>query len=280
MRYQQRRRTPAITSNYIDYFLGVDVGQRVDPSTICVIAESIWDYEKNEWVAPNTLTPDNRARMRNLNHSSYMRFRPPDSKLYLTTLERLPLRTPYPDVADRVTSVAHSLVGNGNVSVVLDNTGVGAGVKDMLRERDIWPVVVNITGGESPKYREDGSYTVPRNYLIHKLDAAFQSGRLKVNPNLPLLDAFEDELESFEEIRSETTGALSYRQTRSSKVGHADLVLAASLALFYRNRYYSEVDQQAWDYWRMRQHADPEDIDIIANLTNCPEAEYGGSYYW
>lgn len=152
---------------------------------------------------------------------------------------------------------------HGNTQVVLDRTGVGDGVLDMFRERDVWPVPITITGGQSVMYLPDGTYTVPHTQLINKLDVAYQAGRPAFNPDLPTL-------REFEEVRSESTGALSYRQVRSSKMGHADLVLAASMALFFRNHYYSNVDIQAWEYWRQRMHAPPEDVDIFEHLLNTP----------
>jgi hypothetical protein len=264
-------RVPEIRCDYYDWFIGLDVGKRLDPSAICVLGEGIWDYEAHKFLPPSDYNPDNRARLRLRNHSNYWSFRPPDSKLYVTKLERFPLHTPYPDVADRVVQLAYSVARYGNTAVVIDNTGVGEGVADMLRERDVWPVKVNITAGEGVGVTPEGIYTASKNHLITKLDMAYQQGRLSFNPELPMLSAFEEELESFEEVRAESTGRLSYKQTRSSKTGHADLVLAASLALFFRNWYYSIMDVLAWEYGRQRSSGDPEDMEIYMAQDNVTE---------
>ena len=80
--------------------------------------------------------------------------------LHLRHLERYPLRTPYPEIAERVAALMRSDVLTVSTTndllqevrvppeLVIDQTGVGAPVADLLRERDLIFRSVVITGGD------------------------------------------------------------------------------------------------------------------------------------
>ena len=68
--------------------------------------------------------------------------------IFIRHLERIPLRTPYPDVVARVRAVTQQYQGR-HLQVVMDATGVGA-VRDMLAQASLGVplIAVTITGGE------------------------------------------------------------------------------------------------------------------------------------
>jgi hypothetical protein len=92
------------------FLLGLDLGQARDHSAIA-IAERL--VELNGARDPITFVQQTRTR------------------IIIRHLERIPLRTPYLDVVARVRAVTQQYQGR-HLQVVMDATGVGAAVRDML----------------------------------------------------------------------------------------------------------------------------------------------------
>jgi len=94
-------------------YIGVDLGKRRDFSAIAVV-ERVWEPSSVETFLRTSIDGEWWFRVR--------------------MLERLRLGTPYPDVVRRVNEVAgHRMVAMGR-SVVVDGTGVGNPVVDLLRQ--------------------------------------------------------------------------------------------------------------------------------------------------
>jgi len=93
------------------FFVGLDLGQVCDFSTLAVIdrveLKGEWDAAAFAW---------KKRIMLRLRH-----------------LERIPLGTPYPDVVSRVADVMRQVAAEGNCELVVDGTGVGRPVVDLLR---------------------------------------------------------------------------------------------------------------------------------------------------
>ena len=85
------------------YFVGVDLGQGRDPTTIAVVERA---ELKGKW---NAATFAWRKEV----------------MLRLRYLDRLRLGTPYPEVVDQVMAVTHSRELAGNCYLAVDGTGVG-----------------------------------------------------------------------------------------------------------------------------------------------------------
>ncbi len=146
--------------------------------------------------------------------------------LYLRHLERYPLRTPYPVVIDKVVA----LMGDGRLrgsELIVDATGVGVAVTDLLRERGVRHRAVSITGGDRVHYA-DGYYRVPKRDLVSALEVSLQSGTLKVAEGLALWPVLRGELLTFQRKINRKTAHASFEHRRESD--HDDLVLAAALA--------------------------------------------------
>src|SRR6266576_235009 len=110
-------------------FVGLDLGQSQDPTAVSVVERAEVFPGQMDWV-------------------SYER--PRAQRFRVLYLERAPLGTPYPRVVERVRQVVRRSAREGRCTLVVDATGLGAPVVDMLRianlRCEIAPVL--LTGGE------------------------------------------------------------------------------------------------------------------------------------
>jgi hypothetical protein len=117
--------------------------------------------------------------------------------------------------------------------LVVDATGVGRPVVDMLRDEGLHPNSIWITGGDS--VNEDGNeYRVPKRELASTVQALLQSGRLKFAQNLPLREVLVDELQKFRAKIDLDTGEASFEHWRERDTD--DVVLSLACALWFAER--------------------------------------------
>jgi hypothetical protein len=178
--------------------------------------------------------------------------------LHLRHLERYPLRTPYPEIADRVDALVRdpklatttqrrigrdqaaladvqTEVRHKKPDLVVDATGLGVAVIDLLRERRLSFRAVTITGGDKAHYSGEGrSYRVPKRDLVAALEVPFHTGELKVAEGLTLWRVLREELLTFRRKINLKTAHDSYEHWRESD--HDDLVLACALACWWARR--------------------------------------------
>ena len=194
------------------FFVGLDLGQSADYSALAVVQGG---KEVGEGGQAKTF-------------------------LHLRHLERYPLRTPYTAVADGVATLMLSEVLNrdqydpwrGRVAkpkleLLVDKTGVGVAVTDLLKERGFKFTAVTIHGGERVT-RSKGAYNVPKLDLVAALEVPFHAETLKVAKGLELWDALCEELQNFRRKVNTKTAHTSFEHWRETD--HDDLVLAAALA--------------------------------------------------
>jgi hypothetical protein len=191
----------------MSFYVGVDLGQAQDFTAICVL-EKLEDNDK---------TP-----------------------LHVWHLERPQLGTYYPDIVERVkelirdpalTGTTYNWHTGRNVTLrpelVVDATGVGRPVVDMIRREGLSFAPVLITGGDI-EHHDNGFYKVPKRNLVSSVQLALQSGRLKIAKELSLAGTLEKELKSFRIKVNISTAHDSYEAWREGD--HDDLVLATALA--------------------------------------------------
>jgi hypothetical protein len=190
--------------------IGVDIGQKVDPTAIAVVEAK---HRDGEWV-------------------------------FLTRhLERLELGTPFRDVASRTSEIVSGVVeissadgvyrgrlDRGGITLYVDATGVGAPIVEMLKERIDRKAcairAVYFTHGDKLTRREDG-LSLGKAYLVSRLQALIQSGRIEL-PRTRQAEELAEELLDYE-IRVDEDGNDKYG---AFKVGtHDDLVTALGLAV-------------------------------------------------
>jgi hypothetical protein len=146
------------------YFVGLDLGQSADYTALAVV-----------------------QTVKGVNGEGK-----PGRQLHLRHLERYPLRTPYTEIADGVRALltgppftedeydpTRHCIAKPKVELLVDKTGVGVAVTDLLKERRLRFTPVTIHGGEKVT-RNSGTYNVPKGDLVAALEVPFHTGALKV----------------------------------------------------------------------------------------------------
>lgn len=175
-------------------------------------------------------------------------------------VERLPLGTRYPAVVEYVGSVVTALrrpvvvssyesVGwerlppiveaRPDVSLVVDYTGVGRPVFDMLVDAnlDCSLIGVTITSGQTVERAEEFGRTlglrVPKRVLASAVQVVLQEQRLRIAKALPHADLLTAEMANFR-VKLNERGHDSYGAGDDWREGnHDDLVLALALAVWH-----------------------------------------------
>jgi hypothetical protein len=140
-------------------------------------------------------------------------------------LARLPLKLPYPAQVAAIERVLGRLPCG--TDLVVDFTGVGRGIYDLLVDHGLQPIGVAMTGGIEV-HRNGNISTVPKSTLVSKLVARVHAGELVVHGGLPDWPALKRELLNF---RTEITQ--TGHETWNSRSGeHDDLVIATALCVW------------------------------------------------
>jgi hypothetical protein len=159
------------------YFIGLDLGQRRDFSAIVVIQRQ----DRMAAWSPN-----------------------PRCSLFVRHLERLELGTSYVKVAQRVCEIMQNPKMSGQSRLVVDATGVGAPVMDLLRNAGVGgrTTAVTITGGEQA-HGSNERWSVPKRDLLMGLEVLMESGDLVISRHLSDADRL---LASWQECASPPPG--------------------------------------------------------------------------
>jgi hypothetical protein len=193
--------------------IGVDIGQRVDPTAICV-AEQV-----------------ERARHPQDAAADDVPCRHIDDHYLIHHLERLALGTPYPAVAERLAAIARGVATRTRdyPKLYIDATGVGTPVADVLRAAELAAdlVCVFFTHGDRLTTAENGEIRLGKAFMVSRLQALLQSARLHL-PKTTEAERLAKELLDYE-IKIDTNANDLYG---AFKVGtHDDLVTALGLAV-------------------------------------------------
>jgi hypothetical protein len=195
----------------LPYWVGVDLGQKQDYSAIAVVdREVIVGTRRN----PATWELDKKT-------------------VYTVRyLERLPLGTSYLDVAARVARLSRDIRMTNKCELVVDATGVGAPVIDVLRRARTGCnlYAVTITGGDHEQCTTHG-YQVPKRDLVIGLDLMLEAGTLEISAGLEMGEEMLAELRAME-VSVSGRGHERFEATRT----HDDLVLATALACWRARR--------------------------------------------
>src|SRR5215216_2314625 len=128
----------------------------------------------------------------------------PTTRYDVRHLERMPLGTSYPDVVKQVSQRVHALRElDASITLVVDQTGVGRPVVDLLRDAAL-PcrlVPIMITGGQTVTQTEEQvgwvkeiGFHVPKRDLVGVLAVLFQSERMRIARDLPAAQLLVQEL--------------------------------------------------------------------------------------
>ncbi len=209
-------------------FVGVDLGQKRDPTAI-VVTEFVEETDPPVWWQPN----------------------PPPRRTYYAVryIQRLPLGSSYVEVADRIAEIVRKILEQdprASVRVVMDATGVGRPVVDLMKDRVKEALITGatITAGDGVE-RGYNEARVGKAYLVSRLQVLLQTDRLKL-PKTPEALALAEELLNFE-IRVDPNGQDHYGAFRVGT--HDDLVIALGLAVLYGEGSGPRQVQYIRDFW-------------------------------
>lgn len=145
-------------------------------------------------------------------------------------LERIPPGMDYPDQVHRFVKLTkYSHIDR----VVIDRTGIGMAVYDLLIKAGIRPIGVVITSGNEPNFKGN-IWSVPKPDLISSLIACFQLGHIRI-ADLPERKTLITELQNFQ-IKISKNGHAAYEAAGSTI--HDDGVISAALAVYSSMRLY------------------------------------------
>jgi hypothetical protein len=202
------------------FYVGLDLGQAADFTALAVV-QSVKEHN-----------PETRRIHKNL---------------HLRHLERYELGTTYPEIADKVVALMRDerlspneydpsrlRVYRSTPQLIVDDTGVGRAVADLLTSKGLKFTAVTITGGDEVHAAGGGRYRVPKRDLVGALEVPFHTGRLKIAEGMELWPTLKKELLSFRRKINLKTAHDSYEHWREGD--HDDLVLAAALACWWITR--------------------------------------------
>jgi hypothetical protein len=207
----------ATTRHTAEFIVGVDFGQQRDFSA-CSILERVRFEHDGEMVQEGFAPP---------------RLRPaaPTFEYHLVHLERLPLGTRYPAVVSHLVDIMAALPPAERApSLVVDGTGVGRPVVDMLVLAGLRPVAVTITGGATENQPHTRDWRVPKKNLVGALVVLFQTGKLQIAHDLTERQTFVSELTGFT-ARISAAGHESFEAALERL--HDDMVCATALAAWW-----------------------------------------------
>ncbi len=165
-------------------------------------------------------------------------------RYHLRHLERYKLGMAYPEIVSHVKALLQVPQLKGRAVCVVDGTGVGRAVVDLLRQEQIRPLVpVSIHGGEAVSH-EGGYWRVPKRDLAGVLQVLLQARRLQIAQGLPYADVLTREMEQFRVKINLQTGHDSYEAWRERD--HDDLVLALALACWFGEHGHDEASLVPW----------------------------------
>jgi len=184
-------------------FLGLDLGQASDAACLGGMLRV---------TSPGPVDPATFAR------SELVRFD-------FSSLERFPTGTTYPDVVRRCATVLEGLTErwpDRDIELLVDKTGVGAGVVDILRELKIWRafrgadrgsvtlVPVTLTSGDNVNVKPAG-FCVPKSDVVASAVVLFQSGLLRISESIADRELLIRELVNFRQfVNKKGGGSLSF----------------------------------------------------------------------
>ena len=203
--------------------MGVDIGQKRDPTAIAVTEIQYRPSEEKE--------------------------RPREESHYLVRyLDRLPLGTPYPEVARRLKELCGRVKARSGLrpEVFVDATGVGKPVVDLLeasapQARCVWAVYLT-SGHRRTEDRAERKVSLGKARLARRLQALVQGDRLHLPRGRESGALFQELLDY--ESRVGRNGRDRYGAFRSG--AHDDLLTALALAVHQEPTTLPVTRQAGW----------------------------------
>ncbi len=198
-------------------YLGLDIGQAADYTAL--VADDV-TMEQCGYDAQGGLDYERIHRIRHV--------------------ERFPLAMSYPEMVSRIIKMVETPQLRDS-RLVVDATGVGRPVVDMLRSARVPIFPVMITAGASESFDADtGFWHIPKRELISTVQVVLGHGRLRF-AKLPESDTIKREFQNFK-LKITASRNATYEAWRTGD--HDDLVLAVALAVYFGERYREPVKKR------------------------------------
>jgi hypothetical protein len=183
------------------YLVGVDLGQSSDYTAINITEET----------------------------ATYHKFKSLITREYrVTYLERF-RGVPYTVIVKRISQMFDNPLLKVYGSLLVDKTGVGQAVVDIMRSDGLHPIGITITAGHHVTQVPDG-FNVPKRELITAHLMLMQAGQWKCSSKLDHAETLMRELENFQ-LKIRPSGQVAYEAWREDE--HDDLVLSVALPAWY-----------------------------------------------
>ena len=198
------------------FYLGVDIGQVNDPTALCILELSTRIKDKEQLAAWNYGLEATAISLYEMRHLDQW------------------LGVSYFEQADRIYQLVSRPEIARQTAVIVDATGVGRPLVDLLRQKRIPNLVpVIITGGDAAaSVDEAGYYHVSKRDLVSAMIILYESERIQMSAQLPLTPALAAQIHNFKlKIRD---GRETYEAMKSDE--HDDLVIALALAAWYASK--------------------------------------------
>ena len=182
------------------HWLCADLGQQQDPTAVIVIKD--YQYPQGRVLGP---------RMRVVAYADHF------------------LGYSYPDIVNHLLKLKASKLLRTACELVIDATGLGRVISDMLTEQRVPHIAIQSVVGQN--WSRKGKYVnVGKNLLIENLATLFQTGELTIAEQLPLKDDLLRELETFR--LEETRGGNQIIVQGKRGNHHGDLAIATACGAF------------------------------------------------
>ncbi len=113
--------------------------------------------------------------------------------------------------------------------LIIDRTGVGQPICDMIVAAGLQPVQVCLTGGDCVSTPEPGKVNLPKKDMVASITTVIQEHRLKVVRGCENVETFRTELKNFQ-LKVSASGQNSYNAAPGQ---HDDTITAVGLCLWY-----------------------------------------------
>lgn len=154
----------------------------------------------------------------------------------LVFLEQLPLKTSYPAIIERTQDILENPVIKNNNHFLIDASGVGNPLMQMMYSKGLAPIGVVIVSGLTVNAREGGGYNVPKRDLVTSLQAVMNSRRLQIPKNLPNIEQLRSQILNFK-MKQKQSGSIGF-EAASERV-HDDIVMSLAINIWYLERLYA-----------------------------------------
>ena len=119
-----------------------------------------------------------------------------------------------------------------NATLLIDRTGVGLPICDMIVAGGLRPIQVSLTAGDVMNKPEPGKVNLPKKDMVASITKVIQERRLKVVKGCENAALFRTELKNFQ-LKVSASGHNTYNAAPGS---HDDSITAIGLCLWYAAR--------------------------------------------